>query len=103
MHDHPKLPRIQLQLPDPLRHFRRDSPGVRLLALALCIAPFVVVPLAALVVFVGTAKGGIDLSALGALQLSALQRHGLPLSAAGWAAWAARYGVPLGSIPAVWR
>jgi hypothetical protein len=48
-------------------------------------------------------REGIDLSALGVLQLSALQRHGLPLSAAGWAAWAARYGVPLGSMPAVWR
>jgi hypothetical protein len=49
----PPPPRIQLQLPDPLRHFRRDSPGVRLLALALC-----KLPIAAVVVFfVGVGRG----------------------------------------------
>lgn len=53
----PKPPRLQLQLPDPLRHFRRDSPGVRLLALALCMVPFVVVPLAAMAIAYGAVRG----------------------------------------------
>jgi hypothetical protein len=53
----PKPPRLRLQLPDPLRHFRRDPPFVRLLALALCVVPFVVVPLAAMALAYGAAWG----------------------------------------------
>jgi hypothetical protein len=47
-------------------------------------------------------REGIRLD-LGDLQLAALLRHGLPLSAAGWMAWAQRYRVPLGTMPEVWR
>lgn len=54
--DASKLRRLHLDLRDPLRHFKRDSPGVRLLALAICVAPFVVVPAVALVLMVGAAR-----------------------------------------------
>ena len=53
----PNPPRLQLQLPPPLRDFRRDPPGVRLLALALCMVPFVVLPVVTAALVVGAVKG----------------------------------------------
>ena len=56
--DQAKTPRqIRLQIADPMRHFSRDGPAVRLIALVICKLPHLLMGAAWLVAAMGKALG----------------------------------------------
>lgn len=53
----PTYRRITFTLRDPLRHFSRDCPGVKLSALLICKLPAIIIAAGCLVAGIGRAKG----------------------------------------------